>query len=67
MPVWNCKKPEKSTGHYGEMLVDHLQESEGPTEHITNGPWEVLAGSIGNSFRLLVNCSYKIFRFKRDN
>ena len=49
------------------MLVDHLQESEGPTEHITNGPWEVLEGSIRNSFRLLVNCSYKIFRFKRDN
>lgn len=67
MPFWNCKKPEASAGHYKELLVNHLQESEGPTEHVANGSWEMLADSMGNSCRLLVNCPYKIFGFKRDH
>lgn len=67
IPFWNCKKPEESAGHYREMLVDHLQESEGLTEHVANGLWEMLADSIGNPYRLLVNCSCKIFSSKRDH
>lgn len=67
MPFWNCRKPEESAGLFGEILVDRLQQSEGPMEHIANGAWEMLTDSMGNSCRLPANCSYKIFSFKRDH